>query len=111
MRNRSASVTWTRAAWNAGPVAGVTATFVQVVTGDRVGLLVPSRTNVVTRFDEVVTPFRASCEAEPRARAIVVQDRRRLDFSGHVALLHGAVALQALRDCPIVAQILAGRHA
>jgi triacylglycerol esterase/lipase EstA (alpha/beta hydrolase family) len=50
-------------------------------------------TSIVTRFDQVVTPYRAALTAEPRAEAVVVQDSCRTDLTDHVAITHDAVAL------------------
>ncbi|MXG88253.1 alpha/beta fold hydrolase [Nocardioides flavescens] len=50
-------------------------------------------TSIVTRFDQVVTPYRASLTAEPRAEAVVVQDVCGSDLTDHVAITHDAVAL------------------
>ena len=50
-------------------------------------------TSIVTRYDQVVTPYRAALDAEPRAERVLVQDSCVTDFSDHVALVHDAVAL------------------
>lgn len=50
-------------------------------------------TSIVTRYDQVVTPYRAALDAEPRAEKVLVQDSCVTDFSDHVALVHDAVAL------------------
>jgi len=49
IRNRSASVTDTCAAWNDGPVPGERVTRLRLATGAALSLLSPSRTNWVTR--------------------------------------------------------------
>jgi len=50
-------------------------------------------TSIVTRFDQIVTPYRAALEAEPRSEAVVVQDSCATDLTDHVAITHDAVAL------------------
>ncbi|MEU9823452.1 esterase/lipase family protein [Pseudonocardia alni] len=46
----------------------------------------PRYVSIVTRFDEVVTPYTSGLLDDPRATDIILQDRCPADVSGHLAL-------------------------
>lgn len=45
----------------------------------------PTYTNIVSKYDTVVTPYTSGVMREPGVKDIVLQDVCRLDFSGHLA--------------------------
>ena len=54
-----------------------------------------SYTQVTTRNDEVVTPYRSAyLEPGPRTTNVTVQDRCPLDFTEHLGIIYDPVALQ-----------------
>lgn len=44
----------------------------------------PTYTNIVSRYDQVVTPYTSGVFTAPNATDIVIQDRCGLDFTGHL---------------------------
>lgn len=61
-------------------------------------------TTIVSRYDQVVTPYTASLAAVPCAEHVVVQDHSKRAMIGHIGILHHRVALthaaRALRWAP-----------
>lgn len=61
-------------------------------------------TIIVSRFDQVVTPYTASLAAVPNAEHVVIQDHDARALVGHIGILHHRVALarvvRALRPVP-----------
>jgi triacylglycerol lipase len=59
----------------------------------------PSYTQVTTRNDEVVTPYRSAyLSAGPRTTNVTVQDRCALDLTDHLGIIYDPVALQWVKD-------------
>lgn len=57
-----------------------------------------SYTQITTRYDEVVTPFRSAFLRGPKTTNIVVQDKCRSDVTDHVRILYDPVALRWVRN-------------
>ncbi|GIF07897.1 lipase [Actinoplanes siamensis] len=62
-------------------------------------------TTVVTRYDQMVTPYTASLTAVPGAEQVVLQDHARRAVVGHLGILHHPAALsQVLRALDAVSR-------
>jgi triacylglycerol lipase len=68
--------------------------FLKALDPDAGAVAGPSYTNIVTRYDEVVTPYTSGFLNGPNVTNIVLQDQCGLDFSDHVALAADPVAAQ-----------------
>ncbi|GIF10743.1 lipase [Actinoplanes teichomyceticus] len=55
-------------------------------------------TTIVTRYDQMVTPYAASLRAVPQARQVVLQRHAPRALVGHLGILHHPVALRHVRD-------------
>jgi triacylglycerol esterase/lipase EstA (alpha/beta hydrolase family) len=68
--------------------------FLNALDADASAVPGPTYTNIVTRYDEVVTPYTSGFLNGPNVTNIVLQDQCGLDFSDHVALAADPVAAQ-----------------
>jgi triacylglycerol esterase/lipase EstA (alpha/beta hydrolase family) len=68
--------------------------FLKALDADASAVTGPTYTNIVTRYDEVVTPYTSGFLNGPNVTNIVLQDQCGLDFSDHVALAADPVAAQ-----------------
>ncbi|MFC0439223.1 serine aminopeptidase domain-containing protein [Kutzneria buriramensis] len=58
--------------------------FLTKLNADGVAVPGPTYTNIVSRYDTVVTPYTSGIFTAPNATNIVIQDRCGLDFTGHL---------------------------
>lgn len=72
--------------------------FLNALDADASAVPGPTYTNIVTRYDEVVTPYTSGFLNGPNVTNIVLQDQCGLDFSDHVALAADPVAAQDVLD-------------
>jgi len=68
--------------------------FLNALDADTSAVPGPTYTNIVTRYDEVVTPYTSGFLNGPNVTNIVLQDQCGLDLSDHVALAADPVAAQ-----------------
>jgi len=68
--------------------------FLNALDADASAVPGPTYTNIVTRYDEVVTPYTSGFLNGPNVTNIVLQDQCGLDFSDHIALAADPVAAQ-----------------
>ncbi|TCO55927.1 lipase family alpha/beta hydrolase [Actinocrispum wychmicini] len=61
--------------------------FLQELGDGGVAVPGPSYTNIVTKFDEVVTPYTSGILKAPNSTNIVVQDKCSLDITGHIGYI------------------------